>query len=211
MVKRGKMLNSLLIFGAGGHSKVVIEAAESSFICNRIRLADENPATVGACLTDYVVNSQESVLEAGPRPNEAAIVAIGDNQARRTIARLALERGFPFANIVHPKASISSSSVIGSGVFFSVGSVINPFAEIGDHAIINTGSIVEHDCRIGNFVHVGPGVTLCGGGVVGDGTFLGAGAIVLPGVRIGCNVVVGAGVVVSRDIMDGTLVRRTSV
>lgn len=183
------------IYGAGGHSKVVIDAILSSKKHRVKNIFDDNKE---GAWHDYNIIDSKFLLE-----EDQIVIAIGDNHTRKNIVQKLSNK---FATIIHKSAVVSSFATIGEGSQILPKVIINPDAKIGKHCIINTNSIVEHDCKIGDFVHVSPNATLGGGVSVGDLTHIGMGATILQGVKIGKNVVVGAGAVVTNDIDDNFIV-----
>lgn len=200
---------AVLVFGASGHAKVVIDAIEKRAGFSVRTLADDNPALKGVMVYGYqVIGGKQDLLDQQDfwRP-AAAIVAIGINRIRAEVAGWLETNGIELCQaICHPSAQLARGVTVGAGSVVMAGALINADARIGRNAIINTGAIVEHDCVIGDAVHVAPGTTLCGGITVGDHTLVGAGAVIHPNLRIGRNVTIGAGATVIRDIPDGQTV-----
>lgn len=194
----------VVILGAGGHAKVVIEAfRETGQAVSRCVGGPSDPP----CLLDVPVIPDEAELPALRASGlSRAFVAIGSNKLREKLGAKLESLGFELVSIIHPRAWVSSSARIGRGVVIMAGSVVNACAVIGDLAIINTGATVDHDCVIGRCVHVAPQCALAGCVGVGDRAMLGVGAKVIPGVRIGADATVGAGSVVVRDVNDAALV-----
>lgn len=202
-----KAKEKLLVFGAGGHAKVVIDIIERQGDFEVAAVLDDDAQLKGSRLFTYTVLGTRTELpglrSAGLRH---AIVAIGANASRGAVAAFLAGQGWHFATAIHPNASISRGVDIGPGCVIMAGGVINADAHIGAHSIINSGATIDHDCRIADGVHIAPGCHLCGGVSVGQGSFLGAGSTVTPGVSIGSMVLVGAGSVVIRDVADAAQV-----
>ncbi len=186
----------MLIYGTGGHAKVVYDCLKSMrqevelFFDDRIV---ENP----------FFGKQVMAYNQGLFPERPLLLAVGDNAARRNLAHKVFHR---FGVAVHTSAVVSDFAEIGVGSMIIHNAVVQSHAAVGRHVIVNTAATVDHDCRIGDFVHLAPKSTLCEGVVVGDGALVGAGAVVLPGVNIGKWAVVGAGSVVLSNVEEGTVV-----
>lgn len=183
----------MLLYGASGHAKVIIdtlakEGNEVDFIF------DDNP-NIKELSSLKVISKYDSRLHA----DSEIIISIGDNRIRKQIAGRVEH---PFGKVIHPNAVIANYVKINKGTVVFANSVIQSSVRIGNHVIINTKASVDHDCSIGDFVHIAPGVTVCGGVVIGEGTLIGAGAIILPNIKIGKWSVIGAGAVVTKDIGD---------
>jgi sugar O-acyltransferase (sialic acid O-acetyltransferase NeuD family) len=194
------MPRRLLVLGAGGHAKVVIDILLSSG-CNVVGCYDDDESLEGTKLVGGVRVLGGIDLARRDRPAGcAAVVAIGDNAARR---RVALRWEGPFGKAFAPSAVRGRGVAIGPGSMIMPSATINTDAEVGRHVILNTSCSVDHDCRVGDLVHIAPGCRLGGGVTVEEGAFVGTGAVVLPGVRIGRWSIIGAGAVVTREIPDG--------
>jgi acetyltransferase EpsM len=194
----------LLIWGASGHGKVVLDAARA---CGRYKtiafIDDFCPADRYYCGAEFLGTSAN--LESAQRLGfHQVLIAIGDNHARARCFDRAAEFGMEAAVVIHPAAVLSPSARIGSGTLVMPRCVVNADASVGENSILNTGAIIEHDCLLGKHVHISPNAALSGGVVVGDYSHVGIGALVIPGARIGSHCVIGAGAVVLGEVPDGT-------
>lgn len=194
--------NKLLILGAGGHGKVVADAAESMQLWSDIYFLDD-AITTGY---SYEIIGGISSLNKWKNDFDSAIIAIGNNQTRASIMQQCCQAGLKLATIIHATAYISKSVTIGMGSVIFSNSVVNPGAIIGKGCIINTAAIIEHDCNIGNYTHISPNVALAGGVQVGEYSWVGIGSNVIEEIVIGNNVIVGAGSVVINNIKDNSTV-----
>lgn len=198
--------STLIVFGSGGHAKVVIDAAEKQGI-RQILVADDAEKNWGMALMGCrILGGRDALLHLQLGTCPPAISAIGDNRARIQVASWLESNGFELAAVIHPSAQIGRGVRMGRGSFLAAAAVVNSDAVIGANVIVNTGATVDHDCLIADGVHLAPGVHVCGQVEVGAGSFLGAGTVVIPGVRIGANCVVGAGSTVLDHIPDGAMV-----
>ncbi len=183
-----------LVVGAGGHGRVVADAALAQGTWARVRVADRDGARHDAELLPGL--RIEPVAQA-VAASDVAHIAIGAAAAREREARAA---GLPLATVVHPRSSVSPHAQVGAGCFLAAQSVLAPSARLGIAVIVNHGAVVDHDVQVGDFTHVAPLAALGGGVQVGARVLVGAGAQVLPGVRVCDDVVIGAGAVVGGDI-----------
>jgi sugar O-acyltransferase (sialic acid O-acetyltransferase NeuD family) len=198
----------VVIVGAGGHGQVVadalIAAANDGSTWEPVGYVDDNPALVGCRLLGLpVLGLIDSLAQL---PHDAVVVAIGDNESRRSVFNLLDRRGERFVIARHPSAVIAASVEVGTGTMICAGVIVNASTTIGSNVILNTGCTIDHHSRIADHVHIGPGV--CSGGTVTVKTaaLVGIGATVMPGRTIGAGSVVGAGALVQRDVADATVV-----
>jgi UDP-perosamine 4-acetyltransferase len=193
----------LLVIGAGGHAKVVIDVARAAGWQPHVAL-DPGPAQV--CAGVEVVGTDERAAEFFAEGLRHAVVAIGRNDLRLRIGRRLQDIGYVCPPLIHPCAVISDYATIAKGIVVMPQAVINSHAAIGAFAIINTGAIVEHDCIIGEGAHIAPRSAIGGNVRIGVAAFLGLGASVRPGSVIGDGAVVGVGAVVIGDVAHSAIV-----
>ena len=192
----------LMVIGAGGHAKVIVDTLfESNLESSVAGAVDKAPTTIGKALGKTKIIGDDSILSNVSPTQYHFIVAIGDNTVRSTLFKVWKEQGFTAISCIHPKSIISDSVSIGEGTAIMAGTVINCDSTIGDNVIINTNATVDHDVSIGSHAHIAPGSHLAGNISVGEGAFIGTGATILPGIKIGAWAVVGAGSIVTRDVL----------
>jgi UDP-perosamine 4-acetyltransferase len=198
-------MSGLVILGAGGHGRSLVELLRALGGWELVGLVDGAPP-VGPVLGVPVLGD-EAVLpglwSAGVRH---AVVAIGNNAARLAAAERLRALGFGFPSLVHPSAVLAGSASLGQGVVVLPRVVLGAGARVGDFAILNSGCIVEHDADIGAGAHVAPGAVLPGHVTVGARAMLGAGCCCVVGARIGADAVVGAGAAVTQEVPAGAMV-----
>jgi acetyltransferase EpsM len=193
------MSSFLVIWGAGGHGKVILDMARITGRFERIAFLDDDGAKAGLTFCECALMGGREELHR--LAGSAFVVAVGDNRSRARCFARALEAGLSPTALVHPTAVISPSARVGCGTVVMPGVIVNAGAVIGENCIINSGSIVEHDCRIQANVHISPRVVLGGGVSVGSFANIGIGAVVLPGATVGEESIVGAGAVVLKEVL----------
>ena len=199
---------ALIVYGTGGHAKVVIDIVERQGLYAVSALCDDDPGRVGLDVMGYrVVGGMEWLATEATRHGIASgIVAIGDNHARCRLADTLVCHGFHLATAVHPSAEFGRDVQMGAGSVVMAQAAVNPGTLIGSNVILNTRCSVDHDCRIGDGVHVAPGATICGGVSVGPRSRVWAGATIVNSITVGSDATIGAGAVVIRDVADGATV-----
>lgn len=196
----------VLIIGAGGHARVLIEALTKSGTTILGCVAKEVPSRLSPSIS--FLGDDETLLRHAPS-SVVLINGIGSTtrpDLRRDVFLRFKQKGYHFGTVVHPAALLPSDIVLGEGAQVMAGAILQPGCHVGDNAIVNTGAVVDHDCRIGAHVHVAPGAVLSGDVTVGEGAHVGTGARVIQGVEIGAGALVGAGAAVLRDVPLGARV-----
>lgn len=189
----------VVVLGAGGHARPVIEALRAM------------GAEVAGVLDDAAGGPVLGVARLGPlamldglrAAGLSAAVAIGDNALRARLGDACRAAGLALPAVLHPAALVSPSARIGEGAQVMARAVIGPEATLGPLVLVNTGAIVEHECELGEACHIGPGAVLCGGVRVDALALVAAGAVVRPGVRVGEGALVAPGAAVTGDVAAG--------
>lgn len=181
----------MILFGASGHSKVVLDILISKGVkVNAI--VDDHPKM-------EEIFGVAVIKTVGLTINNTAIICIGNNKTRKKISE---KYNFEYVTAIHPNAAVSQFSKIGRGTVIMANAVVNPDVLIGKHCIINTGAVIEHECILGDYVHISPNASLAGNVSVGEGSHIGIGAAVIQGIKIGRWATIGAGTVVIKNVPD---------
>jgi sugar O-acyltransferase (sialic acid O-acetyltransferase NeuD family) len=199
---------AVVIYGAGGHARVIIELMDRAGISPIAGILDDNPELAGTKIDGIPVVGALDRLAAIIKVHHVhrAVIAVGNNAARKKLADHARSLGLRLPVLIHPQACVSPTAKLGDGTVVMAGAVVCAHVTMGELGIINTRASIDHDCSIGDWVHIAPGVTLAGSVTVGNGALIGVGASVIPGLCIGEDSVVGAGSVVIRDVPSNTTV-----
>lgn len=188
----------IVIYGAGGHAKVIIDIVEQAGIHRIIGLVDDT-ASVNNLMGYSVAEDISTYLDSGVT---AGLVAVGDNWRRSRLVEKIIGKcnSFEFVTAVHPSVNTGRDVVIGEGTVVMAGCSINSCTHIASHCIVNTGSNIDHDCRVNELASIAPGVTVGGNVVIGEYTAVGLGSSIIQKIEIGAYTVIGAGSVVVKDI-----------
>ena len=182
-------MNRLIIIGASGHGKVLVDIAVKIGY-KEIVFLDDDKRLIECAGFPVIGKTDEAASLEGDK-----IVAIGNPEIRKRIQSL-----ISTVTLIHPNSVIGSNVLIGEGSVVMAGAVINSCTTIGRGCIINTCSSVDHDCSLGDYVHVAVGAHVCGTVNIGDKTWIGAGATVSNNIEICRDCIIGAGAVVVDSI-----------
>lgn len=186
----------MLIYGAGGHARVIVDCLES-----------QNIPITGIVEPNSIIRDWEGYKVFHSIPENAHdvswIIAIGSNVLRK---RVVSQMNHNYGVAIHSSAIVAHDVKIGEGTVIFHRAVIQPGAVVGKQVIINTSASVDHDCQLDNFTHISPNATLCGGVVVGEGTQIGSNATIIPNIKIGKWCMIGAGAVVIKNVPDFAVV-----
>ena len=172
------MKQKLLLVGAGGFGRVVLEHASNLYEC--------------AFLDDGDVSIVDGVPVIGKTGDMAALypeyklllVAIGNNTLRERLYKKAAAIGFSFPNIIHPSAFISPHAHIGSGCVILNNAVVQNNAKCGDGCILNPGVELHHDSTVGSYCLIYTNSVVRSLTTVGDRVWIGSTATVSTGASV---------------------------
>jgi len=203
-------MTPVIFWGATGQAKVLREALpfHNAELVAIFDIRDLTSPFSGVPIFHGEAGFSEWERQYHDRNQVRTCVAIGGTHGRDRLARKnwLRDRGYASFSIVHPRAFVAKSALIGDGCQILAMGAVCADARLGEAVIVNTNASIDHDCVIGDGAHIAPGATLAGEVTVGEFAFVGTGAIVLPRIRIGENAIVGAGSVVTRDVAAGETV-----
>lgn len=188
-------MEKLLLVGAGGFGRVVLEHARLRYEC---AFVDDG---AGQVLVDGVpVIGTSTDLERLFPEYRLLLVPIGNNALREKLYQKASAIGYTFPNLIVASAYISPRSHLGSGCIILNNAVVQNNATIGDGCILNPGVEAHQDSTIGSHCLIYTNSVVRSLARVGDRVW------------IGSTVTVSTGAVVPNDavIDDGSVVRKSA-
>lgn len=174
-------MEKVILIGAGGHGRVVIDSALCNPNLEIIGFLDDGN------VEDILGISKLGKISGIEKFKEFKFhIAIGNNSLRKKLSKkIGVEN---LITIIHPTAYICRDVEVGKGCFIGANVVINSKSRLGNSIIVNTSSIVEHDCILENYSHLSYGV------------LLGSGVTIKEQVYIDMGEVVKRGLIIERDI-----------
>ena len=190
----------IVIVGAGGHAKSVIDIIEDQGEWKIIGLIGRENEKHKQISGYRVIGTDEELAKIR---EECKYAFIGIGQIKICEPRIKMAEklrtyGFKFPVIKARSSYVSSRAKIEEGALIGHGAIINNGAFIGKHVIINSGAIVEHDSRISEYSHISTGTIINGDARVGKMTFIGSNSMVREGVTIPACSIIRAGSVVMK-------------
>jgi UDP-perosamine 4-acetyltransferase len=200
----------ILIYGAGGHAKAVMEMVQTLGLNQIAGILDDNPALKGKSVLGIPVLGGRELL---PQLREKGLIlaangvgGILDIAVRVRLFEMLAGAGFSFPALAHPRATVEKSVVLGEGVQVFANAYVGSSARLHPRCMVNTGAIVSHDCEIGAYTHIAPGAMLAGHVHFGQRSLVGMGVTTAIGIKIGAGVRIGNSAVVYGDVPDKTIV-----
>ena len=201
-------MNHLIIVGAGGLGREVLQYAREAFAGQyEIKgFLDDNPKELEQRGYDLGVSILGGTQTYYPDKNDHFLVAIGDPKLRQKLVERLSERGAQFATLVHPRAYIAPSAKIAAGCIISPFATVATFTKLEPHVVLGFYAHVGHDSHVGIYGVLSPYAAINGGVMLEKRVFLGTHATVTPGLTIGEDVQIAAGSVVYQNVPSHRLV-----
>ena len=201
-------MEKIVLVGAGGHCKVIIDIIKSVGEYDIIGVTDTTFRGQKLVL-DIPIIGDDSILKKlyndGVKNAFVCIGALQNIKLRDKIYNKLKDIGFNIPVLIHKDAIVSSYASIAAGTCVMPGAIINPGVFIEENCIINTGVVIEHDCKIQRNTHISPKACIAGAVKVGHDTHVGMGSCIIQALHIGNNVIIGAGAVVINNVVDNVV------
>jgi sugar O-acyltransferase (sialic acid O-acetyltransferase NeuD family) len=197
----------MIIIGAKGHAKEVVQIFNQLNDCNNLYFFDNLSTDIPEVfLSTYKILRTFEAAEKFFLQDNRFVLGLGGPINRYKLSMKFQKLGGSLESIISPFAQIGDYNVnLGRGLNIMTYAIIYNDVSIGEGSLLNSACSIHHDVTVGKYCELSPGSRLLGNCIVGDYCQIGANAIVLPGVRIGSNVIIGAGAVVTKDVPDNTV------
>jgi sugar O-acyltransferase (sialic acid O-acetyltransferase NeuD family) len=198
-------MKNIIIYGASGHSKMIIDIIQKTKSHNVIGFLDSYKAEGEIIYGHKVLGSLEKLPKLIQSENITGIViGIGDNYTRKIsfdkIVKIAPH--IEFVSVVHPSAVLAEDIEVSGGTVIMAGVIVNANARIGKFSILNTKSSLGHDSIMHDFSSLASGATVGGNVSIGECSAICLGSSIINNVSIGNHTVIGSGALVVNSIGD---------
>ena len=199
------MNKSLIIFGTGGHARVVLETALLTNKYKKILFLDDRKKDKFLGYTilgnfDYLLKNKKNYY------GFDIFVGIGDGNARIRSLEILLKNDFQVPTILHLASWVSNTAILEKGSIVLANATVQAGVSAGLGTIVNNNASIDHECNLGKGVHICPGANVAGNVIIGDKSWIGIGSRIIQNLKIGSEVVIGAGSCVIRNVIDGQVV-----
>ena len=199
----------IVICGArmDANAGVVLQVIEQYALYNVVGFVDDDVRLHNTMIQGIpVLGGIDELLIKIPAGTVGFFVASGSNEFREKCFAFFSLNNLSLVNVIHPSAVISSTTLLGKGIFVGANVVTTNNVRVGDGVILNTSSTLDHDNIVGDFVNISPGCHTSGRVKIENKVFMGTGVVVLPDITIYERAIVGAGAVVTKNVERGTTV-----
>jgi len=169
-------MQDILLIGAGGHCRSVIDVIEQEAKYKIVGIIDKKEL-IGKDISGYKIIGCDNDLQELHKQCSYALVTIGhvySNNIRVRLFNRLKEIGYILPSIISPLAYISKNSSVDEGTVIMHHALVNSHVKIGYNCIINSKALIEHDSVIEDNVHISTSATINGGCIVKADTFFGS-------------------------------------
>lgn len=139
------------------------------------------------------------------KPEDRFVMGVSDPKRKEELAKVLLEKGAVFVDVIHPWVQVVPGSSHGIGLVAYPGATLGPDVHVGDFVtLLATG--LGHDSKVGSYCTISSFCGINGYVELGDRVFVGSHAVIHPDIKVGDDAYVGTGSVVIRRVKPGTKV-----
>lgn len=154
-----------------------------------------------------VIGKDEDILAEKQKYLHIPLVIVPDSpRVREKLFSLYERNGFHFQTVISPKATVSKRAVIGEGCLIQDHCNISALARLGKGVRVNTCANIMHETVVQDFATIAPNAVALGRCEIGRRAYIGANATILPQRIVYDDAVVGAASVVTKDVLEETVV-----
>ena len=191
-------MKEIIILGAGGHTRSLIDVIELE---SKYQIAGiiDNELKIGDKVLGYDVIGRDEDLKKFREKYQYAIIGVGQIKTpniRIKLFELLKSLNYVLPIIISPRAYVSKYAFIDEGSVIMHDAFVNANAKIGKNCIINTKAIIEHDVTIEDNCHISTGAIINGGTIVRKNSFIGSNAMAKEYIEIKANSVRGGGAII---------------
>ena len=198
------MIEQLLIFPFNGNGIEALDCLQGQY--EFIGFVDDTPEKQGKNSLGFEVFDRSAFAKF---PN-AKVLAVPGSPASYTVRDkiifdlgLSLDR---FAQVIHPKAAVSSRAQLGKNILLMAGVWVSANASIGNHVCVLPNTAIHHDSQVGDYTLVGSNVTIAGYTKVGKSCYIGSGTSIINNIEVGDCTLIGMGTNVIKSVSSNAKV-----
>jgi sugar O-acyltransferase (sialic acid O-acetyltransferase NeuD family) len=201
------MMNNIVIFGASGLGKEVLQLLKQinkeNNIWNILGFIDDNKNLKNKNINGYAVLGGVEYFETNS--SCSVVVAIANPDLKKVLVNKInnFNKGHQFPNIIHPKVDINFKYIqLGIGNLITEGCILTCNIEIGNFNTFNTRTTIGHDVYIEDYNIINPNVQISGNITIGSYNFIAVNSVILQGIKIGNKNHIGACSLVIRNLKN---------
>lgn len=198
------MKPSIYLIGVGNYTEVIIELAQDCGYDVK-GLYHYSEDRVGEIVLGVkIIGTTEELLKQDIIGINFGIT-LGDNNRRQSIAKRIRKLGGKTPNLIHPKADLNTSAIIGEGNFIHLNAYLWTKTKIGNDCVISPSAIIAHHAKLGNACSVAPFSVIGAYSNIGNRVLFGINSVILSKkLTLGNDCIVGAKANVTKSYKSNT-------
>lgn len=202
--------NDVIIIGGKGGAKMVIEAIRSSNHYGIKGIIDDNVPKGEKVLGVPVLGGEKELMklkDEGYRNIVLSFSFLNNLEKRRERYQYFQEKNFRFPNIIHHKATVEPSVIMGEGNIILANAMVGSEVKLGNVNYVNTGAVICHESNVSANNHFAPNSVIAGRVQVGSNNLIGMCVTTYFEVEIGNNNIINNGFNVVKNIKDNQVLK----
>ncbi len=193
-------MKKLIIIGAGGFSKAIIDSLDSDIkligFVDSFKTGSHFGYPILGNSLDEIANIHEYYY----------FIGIGNPEDRKNFYNYIKSLNLNLISIIDKTSIVSKYSKIGEGVYIGKQTIVNADVVIEDNVVLNTRSLIEHGNYISKHTNISTNVVLNGDVKVGECTFVGSSSVSNGQLVIGDNTTIGSGSVIIKNVDSNVVI-----
>ncbi|MEA1065403.1 NeuD/PglB/VioB family sugar acetyltransferase [Apirhabdus apintestini] len=195
------MKKKLIIIGAGGFAKAVVDSLDhDEYIIVGFLDKIKSESHLGYPILGASLDELEFIED------YKFFIAIGNPDHRDEWFTKIKEKELETINVIDKTAILSARANLGTCIYIGKMAIVNCDSYLEDGVVVNTRALIEHGNHISYCSNISTNVVLNGDVQVGEKTFVGSCTVVNGQIKIGSSSIIGSGSVVIRNIPNNVVV-----
>jgi sugar O-acyltransferase (sialic acid O-acetyltransferase NeuD family) len=208
LIEKKDNLTPIVIIGGGGGAKMCIDALNHSNQYQVVGILDDKldigHNVIGINVIGSV-NDVEVVLKFGINHFILAFGVLTERNLRYSLYLKMKQMGCYFPNIIHSKAVVEDSVIMGEGNVVLAQANIGSCVKLGNLNYINNNALISHDCELNDNIHLAPGAVLASSILVESNVLIGMNSTVYYGISIGNGATILNGLIINNSISSNKI------
>jgi len=208
LIKNKSNITPVIIIGGGGGAKMVIDALRNSTKYQVVGILDDK-LEIGCNVIDINVvgclNDIKSLLDIGINNFILAFGVLTQRNARYDLYLKLKQMGCIFPNVIHPKAIVEESVVMGEGNVILAMANVGSCVKMGNLNYINNNALISHDCELHENIHLAPASVLASSIIIESNVLIGMNSTLYYGITIGYGSTILNGLIINNTVSKNVI------
>lgn len=198
----------VIIIGGGGGAKMVIDAMKNSTKYQIVGILDDKLEIGHNVMGINVVgcfNDVKLLLDIGINNFIIAFGVLTQRNIRYELYLKLKKLGCIFPNIIHPKAIVEESVIMGEGNVILAMTNVGSCVKMGNLNYINNNALISHDCELHDNIHLAPASVLASSIIIESNVLIGMNSTLYYGITIGHGSTILNGLIINNSVSKNVI------